>query len=249
MVLIGDVLDQSLDAGVLGVDVGSLIDAGEEGGLPVLGFLDGIAAGAHDDEPRHVLILGAEAVGDPGAERGPDLAGLAAVHEQQRGFVVGDIRLHRADDAHVVDVLGDVGEEVGNGDARLTVAAEGKGGFEGRSGATLGLVADGDLLAVPLVEGRLGVKGVDVGGTAVGKDVDDAFGTAGELGVPGREGLGEATGSGDLRTGAGIELPQGSHEGSQAERAHAHAALFQEPAAGQGKMILVRRVMAHAVQR
>jgi hypothetical protein len=43
-VVVFDVLDQLLDFRVLSVDVGALKNAGEEGGLPVLGFLDGVAS-------------------------------------------------------------------------------------------------------------------------------------------------------------------------------------------------------------
>src|SRR3954469_23245836 len=84
-VLVLDVLDELFDFLVLGVDVGALEDAREEAALPVLGFLDGVAAGAHDDEAGEVLVVGAEAVGDPGAHGGANQAGLAAVHEEEAG--------------------------------------------------------------------------------------------------------------------------------------------------------------------
>ena len=62
-----------LDLGVLRVDVGALVDAGQEAGLPVLRLLDRVAAGAHGDEAGQVLVLAAQAVGDPRAEARPDL--------------------------------------------------------------------------------------------------------------------------------------------------------------------------------
>jgi hypothetical protein len=64
-VVVFDVFDEFLDAGVFGVDVGALENAGEEAALPVLGFLDRIAAGAHGDEAGKVLVFRAEAVSDP----------------------------------------------------------------------------------------------------------------------------------------------------------------------------------------
>ena len=63
--LVRDVLDQLLDALVLGVDVGALVGAWQEAGLPVLGFLDGIAPGTHRDEAGEVLICRYQPVGDP----------------------------------------------------------------------------------------------------------------------------------------------------------------------------------------
>ena len=64
-VFVADVFDEFVEVAVLGVYVGALEDAGEEAGLPVLAFLDGVSAWAHDDEAGEVLIEGAEAVGDP----------------------------------------------------------------------------------------------------------------------------------------------------------------------------------------
>lgn len=64
------VLDELAGIGRFGVDVGSLIGGGEEAGLPILGPGNGIASGAHRDEAGEVLVLGAEAVGDPGTDAG-----------------------------------------------------------------------------------------------------------------------------------------------------------------------------------
>ena len=44
------------------VDVGALVDAGQERRLPVLRLGDRVAARAHDDEAGQVLVLGAEPV-------------------------------------------------------------------------------------------------------------------------------------------------------------------------------------------
>ncbi len=80
---VSDIFDQLVEVGVAGVDVGALVDAGEEPGLPVLRFLDRVAARAHGNEAGQVLILGAETVGEPGTHRRPDEPGLAAVHQEQ----------------------------------------------------------------------------------------------------------------------------------------------------------------------
>src|SRR5215472_3004106 len=82
-VVVANVADELVELGVLRVDVGALVDAGQETGLPVLRLLYGIAAGAHGDEAGEVLIFRAEAVGDPGAEAGADEAGFAAVHQEE----------------------------------------------------------------------------------------------------------------------------------------------------------------------
>src|SRR5690606_27290099 len=71
-VVVADVLDQLLDLAMARVDIGPLVDPGEEGRLPVLRLLDRIAARAHGDEAREVSVLGAEAVSDPRAHARPD---------------------------------------------------------------------------------------------------------------------------------------------------------------------------------
>ena len=106
--VVADVLDELLDRRVLRVDVRAFVDAGQEARLPVLRFLDRIADGAHGDERRQVLVLAAQAVAQPGAEAGPNLPGVAAVHQQQRRLVVRHVGVHRADHGDVVDRLGDV---------------------------------------------------------------------------------------------------------------------------------------------
>ena len=82
--IVANVLDQLLDLRVLRVDVRAFVDAGQESGLPVLRLLNRVAVRAHRDERRQVLVFAAQAVAEPGAEAGPNLPGVAAVHEQQR---------------------------------------------------------------------------------------------------------------------------------------------------------------------
>jgi hypothetical protein len=80
--------DQLFYGALGGVDVVALVDPGEEAALPVLRLLDREAAGAERHEAGQVLVLGAEAVGHPGAHRRTHLTGFAAVHQQQRRLVV-----------------------------------------------------------------------------------------------------------------------------------------------------------------
>lgn len=68
--------------------------AGQEGGLPVFGVFDWESAGAHGDEAGEVLIFAAKSVKNPGSGAGAWLNGIAAVHEHERGFVIGNLCLH-----------------------------------------------------------------------------------------------------------------------------------------------------------
>ena len=92
--LVADVLDQLLDFDVLRVEVRALVDARQEPGLPVLRFLDRIPARTHGDESRQILVLGPQAVDQPGTEAGPNQPRVAAVHQEQRRLVVGHVGVH-----------------------------------------------------------------------------------------------------------------------------------------------------------
>src|SRR5690606_25447567 len=107
-----DELHQFVHIGVFSVDVGSLVNAGQEGRLPVFGPAGGHAFGAHGDVAGQVFIFRAQAVGDPGAKAGAVQAAVARVHETQGGLMVGHIGLHGADDAEVIGKLGGAGKDV-----------------------------------------------------------------------------------------------------------------------------------------
>jgi hypothetical protein len=104
-------------------------------------------------------------------------------------------------------------ELVGGGEADALGAGLAKfvegGGVEGFAGE--------------LLEERLGIEGVDLGGAAVHEEVDDAFGGAGELGIAGCEGI--AVGGGEALFG---------EEGGEGEGAEAEAVLLEEGATVHG---------------
>lgn len=113
--------DEAVDVGKRGVDVIALINAGEKTALPVLRFLDRVAAGAHGYEAGEILVFGAEAVGDPRAEGGAREAGVAAVHQHERRLMVGNVGVHGADHGDFVDARGDMREEFADLDTGLAV--------------------------------------------------------------------------------------------------------------------------------
>ena len=84
------------------VDVRALVDAGQEAVAPQLRADDRLA-GTEDDEAGQVLVLGAQAVGQPGTHARPNRLHVAGVHHQQARLVIGIVGVHRADDADVVD--------------------------------------------------------------------------------------------------------------------------------------------------
>ena len=98
----------------------ALIDAGQKAGAP-----EGLAAGRvgpaadQDDEAGQVLVLRAQAIGDPRAHRGPAVAGRAGVEEQLGRRMVELVGVHRLDDGDVVDDAAEVRPELADDRAAL----------------------------------------------------------------------------------------------------------------------------------
>lgn len=120
--------------------------------------------------------------------------------------MIRHIRVHGTNHADVINVRGDVREEVADFDAALAVRLELEGRLKGRARLALGLeIVHRQRLAVELGEHGLGIKGVHVRRPAVGEDVDDAFGLGGKLrGTRGERGvvadlIGEQTRAEQLR--------------------------------------------------
>ena len=124
-VAVVDVLNELFRIGVRVIDVRALVDAGQKAVAPQLRADDRLT-GTEDDVTGQVLVLGAEAVGQPRAEARPRRLRLAGVHHQERRLVVGRVGVHRADDANVVDDLADVREQLADLDAAVALFAEGE---------------------------------------------------------------------------------------------------------------------------
>ena len=93
-----------------------------------------------------------------------------------RGRLVGGhVGPHRADDAHVVDEVAEVREELADLQAALALLLELERRRERHA------VQARQRLVGVLGEGRLGIPGVDVRRPAAGEDVDDMLGLGGEV--------------------------------------------------------------------
>ncbi len=151
------------------------------GRKPACQFCDswiGIAAGTHGDEGRQVLVLRAQSVGHPGTDAGPDQPRVAAVHQQQRRFVVRHVGVHRADDGDVVDRFGDVAEQISLTSMPLSpyfwnLKGDGNAAPVGRSVCRL---STGSSLPGILRQRRLGIERVDVRRSAVHEQMNDVLG-------------------------------------------------------------------------
>ena len=161
-----DILDQLGDFLVLGVDVRPLEHAGQETGLPVLRFLNRVAARAHRDEAGQVLVFGAQAVGTPATERRAADKGLPGVHRHQRGTMRVAVGMARLENAQLVGVPAHIGKVIG--DHQPAVAAGTKRSPGGGQVANLAVAGIDELLvgrqlfARVFFELRLEVKRVDL---------------------------------------------------------------------------------------
>ena len=124
-----DELDELVHLGVFRVDVGALVDAGEEGGLPVLRAARRHAFRAHGNVAGQVFILGTEAVSDPRTHAGAVQTTIATVHEAERGLMIRHIGIHGADDAEVIGIGGGFAKEITHFQTTLAILLEGKRRF------------------------------------------------------------------------------------------------------------------------
>ncbi len=213
-----NVFDELVDIRVFRVDVGALQHTGEECGLPVGGSSGGIAAWAKRDEARQVLVLAAQAVRDPRPHAGAGETRFPAVHEQEGRLMVGYVGVHGADDHQVVRALGDIGKDVTDFDPALAVFCKGKRGAEGCASGALGFqMARGQRLAVEPGQFGLGIKRIQVGRSAIGKKMDDAFSAAWKV-----------RGAGRKRRAADHGSLRGIGESSESEHAEPHSASRQK---------------------
>ncbi len=186
-----------------GTDARALIDGGQEGAAEVLG--SELERRRQGDEAGKVLVFGTEAVEDPGAHGRADELGRAGVKLDEGLGMIRDVGVHRTDEAQVVGVAGDVGEEFRDPEPGLAVLTELEGGADELGTATAGLTG---LAGIALEQGFV-VEGVEVGRAALHAQEDHALGAGSEVGRANAEGRGGAGLDGGLGRGAGGETGEG----------------------------------------
>ena len=229
-VLVVDVLDDVLGVGPRVVDVRALVDAGQEAVAPQLRADDRLARAEHHVAGQ-VLVLRAQAVGEPGAHAGPRRLRFAGVHHQQRRLVVGRVGVHRADDANVVDARGRRSGYSSLTSMPLWPCLSNLNGDGNRPPPLARSVESCASGRVPLYfsRARLGVEGVHLRGAAVHEQEDDALGRRLEHRRPGGERI-----VGRLRLGS-QQAFAGQH-GGQAQRAEAAADPAEHVTTGDAKV-------------
>ena len=182
---------QIVDRRTLGLQGRPLIDPRQEAAPPVLGVPLGQSAPfgvVHHHEPRQVLVLAAESVGDPradGREAHPRHAGVDL--EQRRRMVVG-VGPARMDERHLVDVLRHPREDVRAPRSALAVLRETERRLHQPADGVLketGCVVEVlQRQPVPFLQLGFVVPGIDVGRPAVHEQVDDRLRPSRKVPVP-----------------------------------------------------------------
>ena len=210
-----EILDHLVDLLDRCVEVGSLESTGQKRRAPVFRALDRHAAGAERDVGGEVFIFATQSVGDPGAHGRTRQAAITAVHQHQRWFMIRHIRVHGADHAQVIGMARGLFEQLADLQSALTVALEGKGRAQCGTGGALGFqTLERDRLAVLLLQGGLGIKGVHLRGTAIHEQMHHAFRLRREV-----------------RCAGGRSRVSCRHKPAQCHAAESHAAAAQEIAA------------------
>ena len=203
-------------------DAHALVDRRHEAGAPVARAVDdGVLVVLHHDERGQVIVLGADAVVDPRAERRLAREDGAGVHLADAGGVVDAVGLAGADDREVVGTGGDVRDPVGEPLAGLAVllpcALRGEQGrlrfaHRGDDGAE----AVREALARELVEQRLRVVQVHLRRTAFHEEENHALGArldVADAGLQRRAGGGDDDILGQqVAEGHGAEAEAGAEE-------------------------------------
>ncbi len=156
--VVADVADLGLGGREASIaDWGALAIGWKKGRSPVVDPTVGKGR-ANGDEGGEVFVFSTQAINEPGSHAGADKLVRTGVELQQCAAMGRIGAMDGTEDAEVVDVLGDMGEED---------CGEGK-----REG-----------FAVVAREERLGVESIDMGGAAFHEKEGDALGSRGEVGL------------------------------------------------------------------
>ena len=164
----------------LGAHAGALVHRRQPARLPVLDMVDRQALGiVQHHVGRQVLVLRAQAVRDPRTDGRPVRELAAALHDEDRRFVIEVRGEHRADEGDVVDLLRQVRQDLGNLHARLAVLGE----LVRRRHESASLVDELDIVGqiasrrLPFVlrESGFGVKQIHLAWPAVHEELDDGL--------------------------------------------------------------------------
>ncbi len=176
-----EVLDFRLAGGLAGATKRSALVAGWEKGRAVVARTAIGKAGGECDKAGEVLVIGAEAVADPGAHARADEIGAAGVEEEGGGTMRNTFGVHAFNDAEVIHVLGHMWEELRGPEARLAALFEIPERFHDAHGSAFAGLGHGagviEVEGDPVVLDELGfvIEGIDMRDTTGHENEDHAL--------------------------------------------------------------------------
>ena len=203
-----------LDGTPEGTDGGALIESGEEGAAVILGPAHA-GRGREADKAGKILILGSQAVEDPRSHGGSHELETSGVQLHKGLWVSGDVAVHAVEEAEVIGVPGEVGEEFRDGETAFAPWFKLPGALHDRTPVNFLSIVDGEL--------RFVVEGVHVGRASAHAGEDHPLGLPRKVRLPGCEGVG---GEGGSTAGLGSKPGEGHVTETGGERP-------ESPAAGQ----------------
>ncbi len=142
-------------------DVSSLIDRRQKRRVPQRRSHGRRNFRAEHHERGQISVFRSQPVRDPRTDRRPSRLDMADIHHQQRGFMIRNIRVHGADDAHIVHALAQHREDLADFNTALSVFLEREGRLHQVPGFALMLRnLAGQRLAIVLFQHRLGIETV-----------------------------------------------------------------------------------------
>jgi hypothetical protein len=134
---------------------------------------------ANCEKRREIPVFGTKTVDDPRSKAGADKSVTTGVKFECCATMCGIGSMSAADDAEIVDALGNVGEKIRNREPAIAVAFEFPGGLQKvarRSGKRDTRKFERRRLTVISIEKGFGIKCIDMRGPPFHEKKDDSFG-------------------------------------------------------------------------
>ena len=175
-----------------GVEVHTLIGSRQKSTAPVLHANNRQTTRAKDHKSREIAALGTQPIEQPRTDTGSWKSAITGIHQHKRWFMVWNLRLHRADNAHAIGMARcGFGEQFTYFKTRLAISAE----FKRRTHhpRCFAFGTQGSIwhrLAMQSIELGLGIKGIHLTRSTIHEKVDQPLGTRLSLRRPRRERVG-----------------------------------------------------------
>ena len=106
---------------LVNIHVGSCISTRQKRVPPVGQFIPRLRTWTHGDEARQILVLGAQTISQPRSHAGTSRLQMPDVHHHHRAGMFRRVRMHRMDEAEIIDQFCHVRKNLTDPPAALTI--------------------------------------------------------------------------------------------------------------------------------